>query len=195
VSLRDRQKEAVRRDLRDAALRLFVAKGFAPTTVDDIAREAGVSRSTFFRYFRSKEAILGQEDTSGAEFFLQALASRPADEGRMVALERALVELTREMRSDERRDEFLLLDQIVSSDPALTASRDSTGVKWRHEVARTLAARDGRSEPDLEDSLAAAILRQITEHIGAQWLSDEVGRPVSDVIRSHFESVRRLSEH
>jgi len=39
-------------------MRLFDQQGFDETTVDDIARAAGVSRRTFFRYFDSKSAVL-----------------------------------------------------------------------------------------------------------------------------------------
>ncbi|MDR7084917.1 AcrR family transcriptional regulator [Arthrobacter ginsengisoli] len=40
------------------AVRLYAAKGFEATSVEDIARGAGISRSTFFRHFRSKEDVV-----------------------------------------------------------------------------------------------------------------------------------------
>ena len=40
------------------ALRLFSEKGYEATTVDDIARAAGISRRTFFRQFRAKEDVV-----------------------------------------------------------------------------------------------------------------------------------------
>ena len=40
--------------LADAAAELFLERGYAGTTVDDVARRAGVSRGTFFNYFDSK---------------------------------------------------------------------------------------------------------------------------------------------
>lgn len=43
--------------LQSVGLRLFAKYGFERTTVDDIARAAGISRRTFFRYFASKNDI------------------------------------------------------------------------------------------------------------------------------------------
>jgi len=47
-----------RGDLLDAAERLFIQKGSAVTTVDDITRAAGVAKGTFYLYFHSKEDLL-----------------------------------------------------------------------------------------------------------------------------------------
>ena len=42
----------------DAALELFIEKGFAATRVEDIARRAGLSKGAVYLYFPSKEAML-----------------------------------------------------------------------------------------------------------------------------------------
>ncbi|AKJ28305.1 TetR family transcriptional regulator [Caldimonas brevitalea] len=42
----------------DAALDLFVEKGFAATKIDDVAARAGVSKGTLYLYFPSKEELL-----------------------------------------------------------------------------------------------------------------------------------------
>ena len=52
--LRERKKARTRAELQRHALRLFRDRGYAATTVDDIAAAADVSRSTFFRYFRAR---------------------------------------------------------------------------------------------------------------------------------------------
>lgn len=54
---RTRRKAARPGELLDAALALFVEKGFAATRVEDVAARAGVSKSTLFLYFASKEAL------------------------------------------------------------------------------------------------------------------------------------------
>jgi AcrR family transcriptional regulator len=58
-SLQDRKQDFVRGAIWDAAVTLFAAKGFDRTTVDDIARAAGVSKRSFFRYFSSKNDLMG----------------------------------------------------------------------------------------------------------------------------------------
>ena len=46
------------RRIVDAALRCFAHYGVAKTTFEDIAREAGCSRATVYRYFPGKESLL-----------------------------------------------------------------------------------------------------------------------------------------
>jgi AcrR family transcriptional regulator len=54
-----RRRAAARPDeVLDAALDLFIEKGFAATRVEDIARRAGLSKGAIYLYFPSKEAIL-----------------------------------------------------------------------------------------------------------------------------------------
>ena len=47
-----------RRDLLDAAVRVFARKGFHASRVGDIAEEAGVAHGLLYHYFRSKEEVL-----------------------------------------------------------------------------------------------------------------------------------------
>jgi AcrR family transcriptional regulator len=51
-------RSPVNRRLAEAAVALFDERGYDETTVDDIAARAGVSRSTFFRYYRSKDHVI-----------------------------------------------------------------------------------------------------------------------------------------
>lgn len=55
--LRQRRKEARPGELIAAALDLFVQRGFAATRLDDVARQAGVSKGTLYLYFDSKESL------------------------------------------------------------------------------------------------------------------------------------------
>lgn len=56
--LREAQKEMTRKLLLDSGLDLFVSKGYATTTVDDIATAAGTTRVTFYAYFPSKVDVV-----------------------------------------------------------------------------------------------------------------------------------------
>ena len=50
--------QAKRRQITDAARRLFLSQGFARTSMDAITAEAGVSKQTLYAYFPSKDDLL-----------------------------------------------------------------------------------------------------------------------------------------
>lgn len=58
VPTRQRRKEARPQELLDAALDLFVEKGFAATRSEEVAARAGVSKGTLYLYYPSKEELL-----------------------------------------------------------------------------------------------------------------------------------------
>lgn len=69
---RRRRKHARAAELRDAALALFVEKGFEATRTEEIAARAGISKGTLYLYYPSKEKLLEAAiDAPG----LQALAN------------------------------------------------------------------------------------------------------------------------
>jgi AcrR family transcriptional regulator len=77
--------EAARVALAEAAVRLFSTRGFESTTIDDVARAAGVSRRSFFRHFKNKEDAAFPDHAERLARFVTALAerdrSRPKLEG------------------------------------------------------------------------------------------------------------------
>jgi AcrR family transcriptional regulator len=70
MTRRRAQAEATRQDVLDAAGRLFVAKGYAASTVDEIAAGAGVSRETVFKAVGTKRQLLRlwvEREVAGAD--------------------------------------------------------------------------------------------------------------------------------
>jgi AcrR family transcriptional regulator len=62
MGLRERKKLEAWRTIRSTALRLISERGYDAVSIEDIAAEAGVSRTTFFSYFPSKEAVAFEFD-------------------------------------------------------------------------------------------------------------------------------------
>jgi AcrR family transcriptional regulator len=58
ANLRVAQKEQTRQRLLETALELFQSKGYAATTIDDIATAAGTTRVTFYAHFPSRRAVM-----------------------------------------------------------------------------------------------------------------------------------------
>ena len=53
-------RDETRAGIVDAALRLFAAHGYVGVRVEDIARESGVSRATFYKHFSERDEILAE---------------------------------------------------------------------------------------------------------------------------------------
>jgi AcrR family transcriptional regulator len=75
--LRERKKQQTRARIADAALNLFVERGYDETTLDDIADAADVSRRTIFAYYDSKEEILFCGEVDFLARLKQLLDERP----------------------------------------------------------------------------------------------------------------------
>src|SRR6266516_3551884 len=74
-SIQEQLIAARRNQILDAATKVFAEKGFHPTTIKDIAREAGIADGTIYNYFENKTALmlgifdrLNESDQRDADF-------------------------------------------------------------------------------------------------------------------------------
>jgi AcrR family transcriptional regulator len=113
---RERNTRARRDALVEAAYALFAEKGYAATTMDDIATRAGLSRRTAFRYFASKEDLVfpAHEERLAA---LVALLTPADGESPFATVRRACLALARHYQDDRAR--LLAQARILASEPAL----------------------------------------------------------------------------
>ena len=192
ADLRERKRVATTRALEIAAIELFTENGFRRTSIDAIADRAGVSRSTFFRYFGSKEAVLfGPEDARG-NAFAELIRQRPDHENPLEAFEGALLEMA---RAAEEGPEIRGLEQarqdLLNREPILRAKRAQNLSKWIEKLAVALAERDGEAEPSPAHRLASSVGVAITQEMGEEWLSGpEVDGET--LVRNRFELLREL---
>lgn len=71
--LREHNRQETLKRITDVGLELFLANGYDKTTVDEIAIAAGISRRTFFHYFKTKDEIIATQMESYAEAVCQAI--------------------------------------------------------------------------------------------------------------------------
>jgi AcrR family transcriptional regulator len=124
-SLRDRQRAQIRADIRRAAFRLFIERGYDAVTTEEIATAAGVSPRTFFRHVPTKEELLLAPVRHGGAEVVILLEHRPLTESADVALTNAIIARTRsfgEADTEEWREALLvapdLLDKLRFHTPA-----------------------------------------------------------------------------
>ncbi|MFI1097680.1 TetR/AcrR family transcriptional regulator [Streptomyces sp. NPDC020917] len=86
ATLWDRTRQMASREILDTALRLFTEQGYDETTIAQIAREAGVSQRTLFRYFGTKEDLLGGDQDRFWQVLADTVGEQPAEAGVWEAL-------------------------------------------------------------------------------------------------------------
>ncbi|MEV7601986.1 helix-turn-helix domain-containing protein [Kitasatospora sp. NPDC089797] len=131
---RERKKAATRQALADAALRLFLERGYDDVGVREIADTADVSVTTLFKHFPDgKEELVFDQDLDREASLVAAVRERPAGLSVPQALHRLFLEDgSRRVRTDPRFPDFL---RLVDSTPAL---REYARRMWlRHEEALT----------------------------------------------------------
>ncbi len=162
---REAKKARTRASIQQHALRLFLARGYDATTVEEIAAAAGVSHMTFFRYFPTKESVVESDEYD--PLIVQLIAARPASDGPLTAIHQAVRQgLLAVLPAD--REAILTRTRLILETPALHARMWENQAATRRLFADGLAARQGIDRPTLElDALAAAALGALTTAIMA----------------------------
>ncbi len=138
TGLRARKKSEVRLSIVTAALRQFDERGFAETTVDDIAAAANVSRRTFFRYFPSKEDVYLVDPERKLTIIRSELRARRDVEPILGAIRRALAAIARDYASDANL--VRLQYRVALREPHLAAHGFMYQVRWESVLAEAVAA-------------------------------------------------------
>lgn len=76
MSLREKKKQETRNRIFEVSSRLFKEKGFESTTVDEITKEAGIAKGTFFNYFSTKESLLFYFREQREEFIFNIMGTQ-----------------------------------------------------------------------------------------------------------------------
>lgn len=122
--LRERKKQRTRQAISDAALRLFLDRGFAGVSVADIADAAEVSKPTLFNYFPTKEDLLFDRIADHLDELATTVRNRAADETPLGALRRHTLQQLdeREPFSGLNDDpDSLRMREIIFTTPSLAA--------------------------------------------------------------------------
>lgn len=101
LGLRERKKARLRQEIIETAVRMFRKRGYEKTRIDDIVKALEISQPTFFRYFPSKDAVLGEVGRRGFACITDHLRNElSSDATTAVHLRRLYQELARHAEAD-----------------------------------------------------------------------------------------------
>jgi AcrR family transcriptional regulator len=191
IGVRERTRRALRREIAEAAQRLFVSHGYEATTVDDIAAEVGMSPRSVFRYFSTKEDIvMGKLDFVGDEMS-SALRSRPAAEPVWTSLRAVFEIFVPHVEVPGQNEAVEAMQRMVFDTPGLRASylEKLHSIQADVEVAvRERATELYRTDDPTPSAIVAAAFGCM---IAAQeiWLATGAERPFTEFINEAMAAV------
>jgi len=169
LPLRERKKRRTRRALAEAALRLFTEKGYDATTLEDVADQAEVSKSTFYGFFPAKEAAAIEAEAELWSAYLDVLSGREMSGKILELLHQTLPEAiaTLEPTWEER---FLATRRLVAAEPALLGYLDHYRAGVKNELIASLAQKLRLDAEDLRLFVLAELTISAFSVAGRQWV-------------------------
>jgi AcrR family transcriptional regulator len=153
MGLRELKKEQTRRTIEDAAFRLFAERGFAATTIADIAEAAVISPRTFFAYFPSKEDVVFADFDDLAASLETRLDAREPKETTFDALRAWIGDLIEQGQLDDRE---AVRQQLRCDNESLVAHERHLFGRFEAIIAEAVARDLGDDPDDLRPRMVAA---------------------------------------
>lgn len=186
--LRERKRRETSERIIEKGLKLFVKHGYEATTVDVIAEAAGISRRTFFHYFKSKEAILLSAHDSGfREAIKPAMFAESPDQAPIDAARKCLIKLA----SRYETKESVVFDRLMQSTEALRARKEAVFVEAEQILLEAMCERwpspARREGLRLVAMVAIGTLRLALE----KWKQGDAAHPMAYYVRQGFTLLAR----
>jgi AcrR family transcriptional regulator len=195
ASLRERKKQATRRALRAAGLRLVAERGYSNVTVEDIAEAAQVSPRTFFNYFPSKEAAVLGSGPERAEELRRRIAGQPPALGPLeavwVVFREEATALSQELGElGGETGEWLGLMKRAHLDPSFAGVSASHMISFERAVAAGVAERLG-SEAGCSPygTLLGCTVGGLARAVMRIWAESGGAAALEEIVDSAFEAL------
>lgn len=173
--------------IEQAAFGLFAERGFAGTTLDDIAAAVGVGRRTLFRYYRSKNDIPWGRFDRTLDEFRRILGSTASDLPLWASVHRGVVRFN-EFPSDARPGHRERMALILGT-PELQAHSALRYAEWRAVIAEHVADRLDLSPDDLLPTTVGHVSLALALTAYDAWMRDP-SRALAGLVDEAMSSLR-----
>ncbi|MDP9824010.1 TetR/AcrR family transcriptional regulator [Nocardioides massiliensis] len=181
-TLRERQRQATRAQVQEAALELFAEHGYESVTMEQIASAAGVSLSTLFRHSPSKEHLLVGAAQLDTHHVVRHLRERPDDEAPFDALAHAILGRTAEFAGAGRVVQTWR--RAIAKAPDQLQRVSVLSAAERRELTELIAGRMGLDPArDLTPGVYVAVAAAASEQAFEHWLTTDDSLTLHELCR------------
>jgi AcrR family transcriptional regulator len=138
ATLWDRTRQLASQEILETALRLFTEQGYDETTIAQIAREAGVSQRTLFRYFGTKEDLLGGDQDRFGQVLTGTISAQPAEASIWEALRAGLAAV---LALHDSREQALERFRLLHDTASLRAGWLEKRLRFQEDLLPLIEAR------------------------------------------------------
>src|SRR5947209_12869526 len=174
MGLRERRRRQTSADIRDAAVRLALERGFDKVTIEEICVEAGLSTRTFFNYFPNKESAIayGPSDLP-PELAADFVAAGPAPYSVVLA---ELIALAAHHLRDmpPRREQAAGMLELAKTSPAVLAAFLAELERFQNQLTDIIVRRQSMRPDDEMAALISALALTAVRSGIEKWAS---GKP------------------
>lgn len=157
IGVREQKKQQTRKAIVDAAIKLFTDKGFEQTSMDELAREAGVGKGTIYGYFKAKEEIFLAYCEAEIDYAFAALDRKIDEEAPLV--DQLVAQMMGQFTFVTGNREFgriFAREMLLPGDSTRLASRD-LDLRYLNKLGDVLGRAQARGELPVESDLLLLI--------------------------------------
>ena len=174
--------------LEQAAMELFIERGFEQTTVTEIATRAGLTQRTFFRYFADKREVLFWGAGALQELLVSTVASAPDGTAPIDAVATALEAVGPVFQ--ERREYSRRRQAVIDANPEL---RERELIKLATLASAIAGALRKRGVSDPAASLTAEAGIAVFKIAFMQWVYETGPADLPQIIRESLDELKAVT--
>jgi TetR/AcrR family transcriptional regulator, regulator of mycofactocin system len=172
ASNRAAKRDRLRAAVEQVALELFREHGFDDVTVEQIASEAGIGATTFYRYFGTKDGALFAYQARWMQQVREAAEMLDVGRPRPQQLHDLLLTLVDNFAAE--LEAMQVRDEIVARNPRLLPTTLAVQRAWEQELASSLAKRRSRPLDDPTVHMDAALVHVVVRMAFRRWRAGAV---------------------
>ena len=174
--------------LEQAALELFVERGYENTTVADIADKAGLTERTFFRHFADKREVLFSGSDALRDLLASSVAAAPRSVAPIEAVGAALEAASGMLH--ERRDIVKRRQSVIDANPELR-ERELIKLASLADVLAVAVRQRGVKDPEARLTAEAGIAG--FKIAFDRWAIDPKRRDLAQLVRESLEALKAVT--
>jgi AcrR family transcriptional regulator len=184
--LREKNRRETLRRIAETGLRLFMADGYEATTLDAITQASGISRRTFFYYFKSKEEILLAWQNGLPAAVRAAILAEPAKLPPLDSVRNALLKLPAHYHSENTA----AIVRIVRSFEQLRASSQAKYLHVEEAAFEALCERWPQPRRRKSLQILAIACVSVLRHAVDTWADGGGLKPLAAHLKEAFENLK-----